>query len=904
MRIHFGLALHDGALPSPTTPRLGEAWMGPRQLLPWLEERLGLGQPATDVEHLRIEQYRQALKTYWEQHPDAFFGASFLADDLGTAAALLSRRDELLQAGWHFDAAHTTAERLRVLATIEAYWQADTTPIRHLGEPDRLVAVLAQAGRIPRFLDALHLCDARSLFPPIWRRIFQRLDAAGLRIDEPTDYPAPADTTDLARWQAFLQGDKSTAPVLTGDGSLLVLRATRETHLAAYLTQLLRQNATFRPGVLLPQANRTLDNALSMEGLPSMGIPSASLARPGLQVLKLAPVFLWDPIDPYKVMEFVSLTVKPLEAGLGQRMAAFLADTPGLFSDRWFGMIRDYLDNELPNRLSKHSKVSVDDVRREYNFWFNRKRVDSRSERVSKADVSSVYAHLQHWATALGRDEEAPTLMVLAAQARKIVELLDALPEDTLSHLELERIVRTIYEPAPLRYRDAEAGHMPVVNHPAAIIAPVDELVWWDFYEHEPDYFFSRWYPREWDELAASGVYPETPEQQNERLIAQRKRPVLWTQQRLVLCQPDFCNGDDVNIHPLMGYLMAAFGDDLTAITLNVDTQRMGAGWQRTGWALPQFTLQSAAALARPAPYLRLERSLIGRDEETPTSLETLLYYPYQWVFRYHIKLRPSSILSVVQDSRLLGNLAHRLLEKLLEQPDATAWPKPQLEEWINVEIPLLLQKEGATLLMYGREPDRVAFVKQMKFAAWSLLTLLRQNNWKVLGTEEELAGQVGSLSLKGRADLVLQRGDERAIIDMKWRGMGRYTNIITSAEDIQLALYAHLLEPQEQWAHTAYYIIERGRLLTRNTQAFKDIQPVQAEADHVAVYEELLQKITHTYDWRVAQLEAGTVEIRCAQTQSQLAEDDDDDQWINRLEMKTTDAYFDDYGVLIGLVS
>jgi len=297
-----------------------------------------------------------------------------------------------------------------------------------------------------------------------------------------------------------------------------------------------------------------------------------------------------------------------------------------------------------------------------------------------------------------------------------------------------------------------------------------------------------------------------------------------------------------------------------------------------------------------------VERSLLARAEETPTSLESLLYYPYQWVFRHHLKLRQSSILSVVQDMRLLGNLAHRLLEKLLAQ-QFTAWKKAQLDEWVTAEIPQLLQKEGATLLMYGREPDRIAFTKHMKYAAWSLISLLKQNEWTVLATEQELRGEIGALAISGRADLVLQRGAERAIVDLKWRGIGRYTNMLSSEEDIQLALYAHLLDPADQWAHTAYFIIDRGRLLVRNTQAFKDVQTVQDEVDHQEVYQRLLERLLNTYQWRITQLGKGQIEIRCEQTQREL-EDHYGEELLNLLEMKTTDAYFDDYAVLIGLVN
>lgn len=895
MRLYFGLSIQDGFLPRPTQVTIGEAHLAPRQLLQLLEQHLGLSVQEEDVAHLRIEQYRQVLKRYLAEHPQSFYAASFAADDLGTAAALLQRRDELLMAGWNFQGTELKTERLVVLARLEENLYLFP------GQADRMNAVLQRAAHIPAFVDELCLCDERQFYPVFWQRLFDKLSTAGLPIIE-RETPTGADvSTDLGQWQAFMNGDMSTKPQLRGDGSLLLLRSFRETHMAAHLAQLLRLNQAFKPCILLPQANRTLDNALTLEGLPSLGVPAKSLARPSLQVLKLAPAFLWEPLDLYKIMEFVSLSVVPLEEGLARRIAAFLAETPGLFSGRWQGMIRSYFEEELPQRIHAKRKLTIESVRQEYEFWFNRRRADSRSEKVSKADVRAIYAHLQEWAIDQGREDEAASLLVLAAQARRIVELLDALTEEELGYLELERIVRTIYEPAPLQYQAAEIGHAPYVHHPGAVIGPVEELIWWDFFEQEPDYFFSHWYPEELQELAQAGVEIEGPDQQNDRLLSERKQPVMQADKRLILCYPDFTNGQAVQAHPLLGDLVAAFGEDLRSISLHLDKDQRGKAWE--GWInLPAFGSVPPQPLSAPQPILQVPRSLSAREQETPTSLESLLYYPYQWVFRHHIKLRQSNILSVVQDNRLLGNLAHRLLEQLLRayQPD---WDREQVNQWVSEQVPVLLQREGATLLLYGREPERIAFTKQMKIAAWSLLSLLRQNKWKVLATEQEIEGAVGPLALKGRADLVLERGHERAVIDLKWRGVHRYTNLLSSGEDIQLALYARLVAGEEgSFSHTAYFIIEKARILVRNTQAFADVQSVQDEVDHHDIYEMLLDRLEKTYHWRLKQLQAGEVEVRCAQTQADL-EDHYGDELLDILEMKSENAPFDDYDALVGLV-
>ena len=903
MRLYFGLSIQNGILPFPKGINFGVDALGPQQLLQLLEDHLGLSVPAQDIEYLRIEQYRQALKHYLQQTTTAFFQHSFDADDLGTAAELLSRRDELLLAGWNFNSDNKLPARLKVLSIIESYWSSDKNTLKlYAGKADRLLKVSKEISRAAQFISQIQLCDEWEHFPVIWQKILEQLEKKGVIIIR---YKTP-DTfknTDLGQWQAYLSGQIKGKLTIKGDGSLRIIRAYRETHLAAWLAKLIQKNDHFKPAILMPQAKRTLENSFMMEGLPSLGLASASLARPSLQVLKLAPVFLWNPIDLNKVMEFVSLAIKPLEDGLAQRIAAFLADIPGLYSDRWFAMINDYFKNELPNKAKRRPQLDVEKIEQQYQFWFRRKRVDSRSDKVDKSDVRAIYQHLYDWSIDISKQEETVhSVRVLTSQAGKLIELLDTLPEKKLSYLELERIVRTIYEPAPIKYREAEAHKLDTVHQTGAIISAIPSLVWWDFFENEKDYFFSRWYPMELAYLSRKDIHLISPSEQNERLLDQRKKPVLWTQDQLILCIPDFCDGTIVHAHSLLGDLEAAFGEEgLQSVTYDVDNREEQELWSQS-LLLPNFDKTSSRPLQRPQPFLQLkERKISIRATETPTSLEQLLFYPYQWFFKHQAKLRKSSLLSVIDDFRLFGNLSHRLIEKLLNK-DLNQWTRKSTEKWVADEIPNLLLKEGASLLMYGREPEKIAFIKQMKFAAWSLISLLRENHWSVAATEYELEGTWQKIQLKGRADLVLKRKEEQAIIDLKWRGATRYSNVMRNNEDIQLTLYAQLLSAND-WPHTAYFIINAAKMITRDKDAFSSAHAVQHEADRKNIYQGIINEIVATFDWRKEQLSKGGIEIRCIHTYENL-EDIYGDELLNLLEMKSTNAHFDDFDVLIGLIS
>jgi hypothetical protein len=941
----------------------GMAAMSPTGLLRYLEGFYALGAPTINREALRTEQYRQLINAHQEASDRVpFYQASFKADQGATAAELLSRRDELLAAGYFLSTAPVkeTPERITVLHELEALLHDDRYDFQLLpGTTDRLILLLAALSekRHPKL--SILVNEPRHLLPPGLRRLLMNLENGGDSVSQLPEPEAPSVNSDLGRWQRKLSGLKTPttaqpslfdtistgdSPVeLAGDGSLILLKAERETHLAAYLARLLRDNKKWRPGILLSLRTQTLDNALLAEGLPSLGIPSASLARPSLQVLKLVTTFLWDPIEIERVMEFVSLVTKPLHWRLGQRIAEFLADTPGLFGPRWYGVLNGFFIEMEEKR--GWSKAKLDETRAQYDSWFDRRRYP-RDQKVPKFDLRDLLNSLREWALEAYSDskkkdkhqavvQENTGLLVLAAQAQRAMELLDVQPETDLSYLDVERLIRTVYEPAPTQFQYKEDGAQDTVFAPASVLKLPDgdapeRVIWWDFIEHEPDYFFSRYYPEELAWLKDKKVQLNGPDQQNELSTWRQLRPVLHARQQLILCLPERVNGSVVEAHPLMGDLEAAFSDGaLGRITVAVDTAGESPA-VLAGYEIPGFAPVPVQPLAGPVAQLHIDRpeAIKERDPETPTALEDLLYYPYKWVFRHQLKLKGRPILSVAGENRLRGNLSHLFIEQLLNKirEDDREYTREDVRKWIDENWLRLLKNEGAILLEYGQEPERVQFVRTMQYAAWSLVHYIQANGWKILGSEEVLAGELermGGQPVKGRADLVLKRSNsgvfEVAVVDLKWRGKTVFKNLLRNAKDVQLCLYAEFVHQHmkmdkdgklsrkegnpPQTVHTAYYVLRDALMVARNELAFANIETVAGSEEAGTVQVETLKKIRATANWRWDQVREGVVEVRCQETLGDLEDLYLDLNHDDLLEMEGGDARFDDYRSLIGLV-
>ena len=898
MEIIFGLSFDEKPLPGLTGNSGGCQYLGPIGLLYFLESRLGLiGLPANN-EYLRIEQYRQALRLLLEKEGNTFYQQSFEVDQLATAAALLQRRDELLLAGWDFKA--LGKERLDCLAQLELYIKEEAIKLAP-GFADRFTEALKHISSRNVSIDTIYIHEPERLLPAHYLRLFNLLEKRGATVEYIAE-PEISGDSDLTAFQKAISG--AGKQTLKGDGSLLILKGSRASSLASFFAKLLKHTPSLQPALLIPEKNNTLDHAFTMEGIPSLGTLSASLARPTLQVLKLITVFLWEPIDPFKIMEFVSLAVKPLDRELSNRIAGQMAQAPGLDSDSWRTMIARFF-SELEERAANDNATDISKIRDQYNRWFRRQRFHI-SESAPKTEVIEIFRYLAQWAFDFFEEEGSKnnSLLVLSEQAKRVGELLEELPETRLYHLELERIVRTIYEPAPIQFRDQQFNHYPYTLHPGAIHGTVEQLAWWNFIQAEPQHFFSRWYQSERHALKELKIQLETPEDENARLIWHRKRPVRHCQKQLLLLIPQQIKGQVASAHPLLGDLEATFGD-LSEITLNINSIDSSPSIFKQHFTLPSEVALPQRQLGTPKPFLEVQglQQLEERSQESFSSLNDLFYYPYQWIFRHKLKLRKSSILSVVQEKTLMGNLAHRFFEKLLNEPALNNWRQADVEAFIEQEKNELFRKEGAVMLMYGKEPERISFIQRLKFSAWNLVRHIRENGWQVAATELPLSGKFENIKVNARADLVLQRGSESVILDLKWRGANFRKQMIKNEEDLQLILYSKLQDKAHAWSHVAYYIIENGLMLARNQEAFKDIDPVSPDADMIEVHQRILDRMKATYQWRKKQIQEGKVEIRCTNTEQLLEEAYEEDDLFNLLEMKSGDAPFDDYRVLINLL-
>jgi RecB family exonuclease len=256
---------------------------------------------------------------------------------------------------------------------------------------------------------------------------------------------------------------------------------------------------------------------------------------------------------------------------------------------------------------------------------------------------------------------------------------------------------------------------------------------------------------------------------------------------------------------------------------------------------------------------------LMRQGRDSYSSLSLLLFNPYHWVLKYPAALKTAPILAVGQDFRLLGNLAHRLLERFFQESEALRLDDTAFAAWFGVAFSVLFDRliaeEGATLLMPGRRSDLEKFRMQLRSALVQLRHQCTRAGVTQVKAEMELEGEFAGGALGGYADLVLTRADgHQAVLDMKWSG-SQFADLLKENRHLQLAIYAELLRQHTGvWPQVGYYVLDRGQLLATDSHFFPEARLIKKSTEENTA--QLWLRFIETWKWRRGQMAAGQIEV------------------------------------------
>lgn len=828
--------------------RIGLATLGPTRLLADLELRLGLA-PIEAAQAVRVARWSKHVAKF--SATGRFYSRSHEADGWGTAAELLRWRDALVEAGWDGAAIAGGGDRMDQLHEIEEAAQSSNTPLPpSMG--DRVRVVEAELRRQPRLVySKLHCAEPLALWPLRWQRIFSMLAGSGCEVEELRFTPLLADEkTDLGRVQRQIL-DGSNEPVQpSGDGSLILLRGETPWETAHAVSGLLRSwaDAGERIVVIREGDPVPLERAQGHVGLPTQGVASASRLRPFLQALPLALELVFEPKDPYRVLELLALPDGPFRGSVGRRLADALAGMPGIGSELWEKAKQEIADRTRERALAVALAAGrAQDAAASYAEEAAKKRLLRVAEWIEaqgqpqdgapRAALIDAVSRVQAWLRgriaidgAVEHSASADVIAMLAAAHRDAAALAEALTADSRVTWTIEQMRQLVDVVLGAGVRvdlhDEEVGRVDHVDRPAALLRVRETVVWWGCTAESAGAPRTLPFTRvEREALHAAGIRIVESRLQMAEAGNSWRRAVLVATKRLVLVAPRSAGGEEVAVHPLWDELCARIGGERRILArISVDAREVLGNSSAVVGAHVATTPLEALRLPEPRPAWQLparHRTADGRM--SATSIETLLGCPLRWVLDYRAGVRNGSLVSLPKENLLYGRLGHRLIE-LLHKDGAFSLEPDELLVSAGAKLDAILPREGAPLLLPGRHSELTQLRRRLADAVVRLADMLRQSKLEIVEVERAEQVEWRGRELVGRLDLLLaDRRKADVVLDLKW-GRKTYVDGLKEGVAVQLAVYAYLRKKSsgaKGFPAAAYFSLKRGEALAVDDSAF-----------------------------------------------------------------------------------
>lgn len=807
---------------------LGTLVTGFHGLVGLLETQLGLSFPQAS-ENLRIAQWQELIGGL--DNGSKPYSKSFQTDSWNTAKELLRRRDELVLAGWD-PAVHKDGSMwLTALSELEL---ANTNKI--CGFPDRVRALLEKLREEGPHLNIrkITLVDQdETLWEPWAQELIRLLQAHGIHFEKCPALTAAATAepgTDLELLQSVLSGKTKPAKA-KGDGSLLFVRSEQEWDVADFLSNWLRENNSENTVLIKSEGSLMLDELLHRYGVAAPGTDTPSKWRSVLQVLPLVIDTYWNPLRIERLMELLTLPTSPLPGKIRYKLAAVLANEPGTGGTQW----QEALDKgiqELEDAWKeqgldeKEQKKRRKDLDATLDLWLNHEYYDP-NEGIPYEKIIHICQKVSTWAGAQYHLTNEPIFAEAISLAGDVMAGLKSLGVERVTRLQATRILESVLgEGAKLSGYGQEAANWEVVNHPGQIWGKADTILWWGFHRNQSTNIRT-WTIKERTWLRENGVLLTDETVQRRREALSWQQAVFSAGKRLILIAPAKVRGEEIPPHPLWDEIRFAIAGDYATerkITFDASTIRnekspqvCGKEWERVPMAVRRV----------PDPIRKWnipEKTLAPRPEESATSFESLVGCPLQWTFKYGAHLRPGSVLSLPNESIMLGNLGHTILERLIKEKNN--WD----EEEVRIRTGELFDELTPMLAAPLLEPKNSVKLNQtrrsLQKAIGQFFKVLNEAGISIKHTEiEKEKSWDDKVLFKGRMDLVGETPSGRKILfDAKWST--RPANYKKRLEEgsVQLSLYHWLLADRDgEELPVAYFILSSGDFFSSRDAEFPE---------------------------------------------------------------------------------
>lgn len=828
---------------------IGTSHMGPMALIDFLELHLGLPNSCTnDIE--RIFNYRKNLH---KKAKESFYEKSLATNDLEVATKLLQWRDELKTAGWDFKDDKNCPSRLKDIANVEGNIGVG------IAERFRIIInVLNAKPWLPITEIIVH--EPLDLLPAHISNLFLLLTNSGVSIKYRETDTIRSSNSDLDTLQSFVLNNNSQAKTkVKADGSVQVLRFNNLLSAGKGLSALIANDPGFKPVIINESSNISLALSLRENGEPSTGQSMQSASHTDLQLLAIIPVWLWKPYNPQQVLDFFLSPLNIFSKGLSARWLDLFTENPGVSFDAWIKELDEFTQKY-------HAEKDKEKYTDRLNFILNIGK--DHDELIAVETVIDYYNYFYqnfNARCALTQEEELRSrLQRLCNSFKEFIDVLKITPEKELNLFDLQKLLQLILKPVSIKPFEKEAGSLDEISAPGLLAGNCDDVLWMGFSSTQTaGTLWNEWTPEELQWLKEKNVFIDTAEHRAKKDAWFLTQWLRFVKKRLILVVPAVVEGEAAQPHPFQPFLQACFSE-LHNITINVERpDEMSLIGNKKSFTesiktdlIPQFPV-----------YWQVRGNLFTqREEESFSSLENLMKYPYRWVMSYQAKLYRGRTLALPNNFMFYGTLSHKIFQHLLVMPEVLTMKGKELQKLYSETTEKFIEQKGLILNIQGEEGNLKIFHEYLFSKFFTLLRHVKENNWTVEGCEIKRSGNIGAEKVGGSCDLLLTRmknnKTETAVVDLKFAAQSKYRKLMEDGEDLQLAIYSRIFHPTARTCPTSYFIITEGLLFTTCRDAFTNGIILRQDADYIDTYTSVLQKIEKTIHYRRKELDSGHIEV------------------------------------------
>lgn len=827
------------------TASIGKVITGFRGLINILEVQLGQSNP-TIAESVRIAEWQTTISTL--DNGEKAYSMSFQTDSWNTARELMTKRDELVLAGWKPASCVGGGKWIEAIAEIELLEHSHSN-----GFADRvqILFALLKQNDLPITIKKIRLVDEDETIWDNWeKQLITLLKEKGVQVEQielqlPEVLEDP--TTDLDKIKlALYDEDTRENLTLTGDGTFTIVRSEQEWEAADFLMSWLEVNGDEQTVLLNNSNNLILAELFHRRGLPASEVNDYSKWRSSLQVLPLTLETYWQPIRINRILELLTLPVSPLPKRLCYKLARVISEEPGIGGEKWHAAIDEAVaeienDWHVKGLDTKKINKKKQELLEKIDIWVNHPYFDT-SDGLPCSIIENICHQISKWAIHKNLMEPNPIFMQTHSFAKELIDGIRALNVEKIDQLQLENILQSILgDGAKLPTYIDESSKWTTVQHPGAIWGSIENVLWWEFTQNTASHL-KKWSDAERAFLQSHDVHLPAPEQIRKRENESWHNSIRFANKRVLLFIPSKIRGEDVKAHPLLDeirFALTKIDAKEHQITINPAILYEQEKIDVMDSSFERFALSNKAIPNSIEEWNLPQQHVNLREIESATSFETMLSCSLKWTLQYSAKIRPSNTLSLPPESIMLGNLGHAILERLINEQRFSA--QSDIKQHTVSIYDELVPKMAAPLLLPENQSLRTKVRDDLQKSMKQFAQFIEQSNITITETEATHNKQwQDKVAFEGRLDLIGKTPSNRTVIlDAKWsRRPSNYKGKLKDGS-IQLALYQWLMSSNDaDVIPVAYFMLSSG-----DFYAVKDDEiPEQYHVDSVSLKDTVQQ--------------------------------------------------------------